>query len=127
LDLDALKAAIQQQYRLINGHAILEMAADQIPPDEVWNSLLASTSEVIEDYPEDPRGPSCLLLSLVNGQPIHTVVAYPARRHAVLATIRLKFLSRLANAPIVANGCWMTRQRRGSMMPQSNSAREPLG
>ncbi|HEY7359129.1 MAG TPA: DUF4258 domain-containing protein [Ktedonobacterales bacterium] len=39
-------------------------------------------TRIIEDYPQDPRGPSCLLLALVNGRPIHTVVAYPAKRHA---------------------------------------------
>jgi hypothetical protein len=82
MDLDALKTAIQQQHRRITGHAVLEMAADQVQPDELWESLLAAAARIIEDYPQDLRGPSCLLLTFVSGRPIHVVVAYPAKRHA---------------------------------------------
>lgn len=31
------------------------------------------SSEVIEDYPDDPRGASCLVLGMHNSRPIHAV------------------------------------------------------
>lgn len=41
---------------------------------------LASRSEVIEDYPQDKYGPSCLLLGFTNaGRPIHVQSSYPTR------------------------------------------------
>jgi len=43
-----------------------------ITPAEVRDVRL--TGDLIEDYPEDPRGHSCLLLGLASdGRPIHVV------------------------------------------------------
>jgi hypothetical protein len=84
IDFNALKVAVEQQHRRITGHATLEMAEDRVPPDKMWESLLAPNAEIIEDYPSDPRGPSCLILSFVDGQPIHVVVAHPSKRQAAL-------------------------------------------
>lgn len=57
-------------------HAIRQMAhADRmISPQEV--QTVAITGRLVEDYPDDPRGHSCLLLGSGNdGRPIHIVVA----------------------------------------------------
>lgn len=43
--------------------------------EELEQALLSSAAEVIEDYPQDPRGPSCLVLGFSKaGRPLHTVV-----------------------------------------------------
>ncbi len=45
-----------------------------IGTDEVRRAL--DRGEVIEEYPDDPRGPSCLMLGHGdNGRPIHVVCA----------------------------------------------------
>ena len=39
------------------------------------NDALRESFEIIEEYPDDPRGPSCLLLCRINGLPFHVVCA----------------------------------------------------
>ncbi len=82
MDLSGLQDAIRHDNLFVSPHALTEAIADQLAVDDIWASMLASTAEVIEDYPADPRGPSCLLLSFVGGQPVHTVVAFPSKRYA---------------------------------------------
>jgi hypothetical protein len=82
MDFEALKNAIGQGRRLVTVHAGLELDADGLDAFEVWASIQSSQAEMLEDYSDDPRGPSCLMLSFVAGDPVHTVIAYPAKRHA---------------------------------------------
>lgn len=82
MDFEALKNAIRQSRRLVTVHAGLELDADGLDALEVWASIQTSQAEMIEDYPNDLRGPSCLILSFIAGDPVHTVIAYPAKRHA---------------------------------------------
>jgi hypothetical protein len=59
---------------LFLSHAVRQMSrADRmITSTEVRN--IVESGEVIEDYPEDPRGPSCLVLGYGEmGRPIHVV------------------------------------------------------
>ena len=49
-----------------------------ISVDEVKEAILSSDAEIIEDYPENTRGPSCLVLGITsNGQPLHVQCSYP--------------------------------------------------
>jgi len=82
MDLYALRATIQRDDTFVSPHALSEALADGLVIDEIWASLLDSMAEVIEDYPTDPRGSSCLLLSFVNQRPVHTVIAFPCKRYA---------------------------------------------
>jgi hypothetical protein len=78
MDLSALQAAIRQHDRLATTHALREALADSLDIADTWESLADTICEVIEDYPHDPRGASCLLLCFVAGRPVHAVVAFPA-------------------------------------------------
>ncbi|HUY75447.1 MAG TPA: DUF4258 domain-containing protein [Ktedonobacterales bacterium] len=82
MDVIALQTAIRLHQRLISQHALNEAIADQLDPFDIWDSLLNQTTEAIEDYPNDPRGASCLLLSFVGSSPIHSVIAFPSPRAA---------------------------------------------
>ena len=60
-----------RKYRLTS-HAERERAADRITRQEIEEALLSTTCEVIENYPDDPRGHSCLVLGFNHAnQPIH--------------------------------------------------------
>ena len=49
-------------------------------------ALLSVEAEVIEDYPEDPRGPSCLILGFTSdGRPWHIQCTYPPNVAVVTA------------------------------------------
>lgn len=64
-------------------HAIKQMSRchSLITPDEV--SYVVFNGEVIEDYPEDVRGHSCLLLGMP-GRPIHVVCSPKADFLAII-------------------------------------------
>jgi hypothetical protein len=48
----------------------------------------ASTSEVIEDYPDDKYGPSCLILGFTGtGRPLHIQCSYPSRPLVKVITV----------------------------------------
>lgn len=52
-------------------HAEREREADMIPTVELEAAL--KHCEIIEDYPDDPRGPSCLVLGFSGERPVHAV------------------------------------------------------
>ncbi|MBI4481124.1 MAG: DUF4258 domain-containing protein [Acidobacteria bacterium] len=74
-------------------HAERERQADQITSAKLEEAL--SECEIIELYPNDPRGASCLVLGFAGKRPVHAVCALrtdpdelllitvydPARRH----------------------------------------------
>lgn len=48
----------------------------------------AQTAEIIEDYPDDKYGPSCLLLGFTRaGRPLHIQCSYPSRPLLKIITI----------------------------------------
>ena len=49
---------------------------------------ISNRSEVIEDYPEDKYGPSCLILGFTNGgRPLHIQCSYPTRPLVKIVTV----------------------------------------
>ena len=59
-------------------HAVRQAEERRITPGEVEEAVLAEAAEIIEDYPEDPRGSSCLMLGWTAvGRPLHIQVSYP--------------------------------------------------
>ena len=59
-------------------HAVRQMVARAITVDEVAQTVLAG--EVIEDYPDDKYGPSCLLFGRTAKQRVlHVQCTHPSR------------------------------------------------
>ncbi len=49
---------------------------------------ISNRSEVIEGYPEDKYGPSCLILGFtLNGRPLHVQCSYPSRPLVKIVTV----------------------------------------
>lgn len=64
-----------KQYRLTL-HAEEEREADRIFIHEIQEAFSSDNCEIIEDYPNDKRGHSCLVLGFTKkGLPIHMVCA----------------------------------------------------
>ncbi len=63
-------------------HAEREREADQITVEELEGALVRC--EIIEEYPDDPRGPSCLVLGFFGHRPIHAVCALKTDPEEVL-------------------------------------------
>ena len=65
-----------QQHLLFLPHAINQMSREErlISPTDVRQVVF--DGEVVEDYPEDSRGRSCLILGYAkDGRPVHVVCA----------------------------------------------------
>jgi hypothetical protein len=59
-------------------HAVDQSIQRNIRVEEIRQAFLSG--EIIEDYPEDKYGPSCLILGYTkNDRPIHIHCSYPAR------------------------------------------------
>ncbi len=58
---------------LFSGHAVRQMLSRNISKDDVVR--VASSGEVIHDYPEDRPYPSRLMLGFLDELPIHVVCA----------------------------------------------------
>lgn len=76
--IDQLRQKIacgQVEYSL---HAVRQMIERNITPEEVAQTVLAG--EVIEDYPEDNYGPSCLIYGMTQSRRrLHVQCTHPGR------------------------------------------------
>jgi hypothetical protein len=76
--LQRIKSGISSRSYAFTIHAVRQAEERRITPSEVEEAILAEAAEIIEDYPEDPRGPSCLILGwTAAARPLHIQVSYP--------------------------------------------------
>ena len=78
MTLRDIQDAIRAGYTRVGAHAVGEAAADGLLISEIWNGVLSASAQIIADYPNDPRGPSCLMYCEFLGLPKHVVIAYPS-------------------------------------------------
>ena len=90
MDFAALQAAIAHLVR-VGTHGREGLRKHGLLLDEVRASIAANGElfgELFEDYPGDPRGPSCLILCFLPGDnPVHTVWAWNGRDEPFLITV----------------------------------------
>jgi len=73
-DILAEVRAAAVKRRLYLPHAIRQMARPERMISSAEIRAVTENGEVIEDYPEDPRGHSCLMLGIgIDGRPTHVV------------------------------------------------------
>lgn len=76
--LAQMRQAIQDGSYRFSEHALMEAAEDRLPIGDIERAIVSTDAEVIEDYPQDLRGPSLLVLGwLPDSAPIHAVLSYP--------------------------------------------------
>lgn len=73
----------------VSAHAVEEAEADGLTLEEIEAATV--NGECIESYPDDPRGPSCLVVGgRPRGSPLHAVWGFDApSRQAILITVYL--------------------------------------
>ena len=83
----AVKRALAAGLSRATSHAIVEAEKDQLAFAQIESST--ESGECIEDYPTDPRGPSCLVLGrLADASPIHALWGFDAfYQRAILITV----------------------------------------
>jgi len=72
IELEWIKARIKNDEYEVSSHAENERQAEKISLDEIESAILSG--EILEDYPDDPRGPNCLILGYIGrGCSVHIV------------------------------------------------------
>ena len=83
---DFIRAEIERQSYEISLHADDERLADRLTVGQLEFAL--SDGKIIEDYPDDPRGESCLTLGFTpEGKPVHVVCGRNRSGHLILITV----------------------------------------
>ena len=86
VDLDGIKLKFQRNEFEYSQHAVDQALLRYISVQELREAIV--TSEVIEDYPTDKYGPSCLLLGFTTtARPIHIQISYPSRPVIKVVTV----------------------------------------
>lgn len=65
------------------------MLEEWIETNDLEAAILSHRVEILEDYPHDPRGPSCLILGWIDPTlPLHIVVGYSGGRPDIITVYR---------------------------------------
>ena len=76
--IDEIRVKFAQDQFEFSKHAVDQTILRNIAVQEIREAI--ETGEVIEDYPEDKYGPSCLVNGMTRqGRPIHIHCSYPSR------------------------------------------------
>lgn len=82
-----IRAKLKRRQYEFSKHAVDQSIIRDISVAEVEDAI-ANRSEVIEDYPDDKYGPSCLILGYTRtGRPLHVQCSYPSRTLVKIITL----------------------------------------
>jgi len=85
--LDEIRDRILRRQYEWSRQAVDQSVIRDISVGEVEEAI-RNRSEVIEDYPDDKYGPSCLILGFTNtGRPLHIQCSYPSRPLVKIVTL----------------------------------------
>ena len=84
--LEGIRTKVNEGQFEFSQHATDQSIVRHISVQEVREAI--ATGEIIEDYPEDKYGPSCLLLGFTSGnRPLHIQCSYLSRPLVVIITL----------------------------------------
>ena len=82
-----IRAKLKRHQYEFSKHAVDQSIIRDISVAEVEDAI-ANRGEVIEDYPDDKYGPSCLILGYTKaGRPLHVQCSYPSRPLVKIITL----------------------------------------
>ena len=85
--LEEIQSKILRQQHEFSKHAVDQSIIREISIVEMEEAI-SGKGEIIEDYPEDKYGPSCLILGFTNtGRPLHIQCRYPSRSLIEIITL----------------------------------------
>jgi len=85
--LEEIRSKILRRQYEFSKHAVDQSIIRDISVAEVEEAI-SGRCEIIEDYPDDKYGPSCLILGFTKaGRPFHLQCSYPSRPLIKIITI----------------------------------------
>lgn len=98
---DFIRAEIMAQHYEISLHADDERLADNLTISQLEHVLL--NCELLEHYPDDPRGESCLVVGYTpDVAPVHVVCGKNRSGHVVLITVYIPTMPKWSD-PYIRN------------------------
>ena len=77
--LEEIRRKVKQRQYEFSKHAVDQSIIREISVVEMEEAI-SGGSELVEDYPEDKYGPTCLILGFTKtGRPLHMQCSYPSR------------------------------------------------
>ena len=84
--IEGIRQKINENQFEFSGHAVDRMILRTISVSEVREAV--QNGEIIEDYPQDKYGPSCLILGFTKqNRPLHMQCSYPIRPLVKVVTV----------------------------------------
>lgn len=87
MQIDEICELIRAGQYEVSLHAQQERLEDDLDISEIETAILSG--EVIEDYPDDPRGPSCLISGQAGSKAVHVVMGWVQTRGQEERTLRM--------------------------------------
>ncbi len=85
--LEEIRSKILRRRYEFSRHAVDQTLLRNIGVAELEQAI-TNRSEIIEDYPDDKYGPSCLILGFTEaGRPLHLQCSYPSRPLIKIVTV----------------------------------------
>lgn len=88
MDLHEIQRLVRQSNYEFSLHAQQERLDENLDIAEIEGALVGA-SEILEEYPNDPRGESCLALGFAGSRPIHVVLGWARRKQDGSKTLRV--------------------------------------
>lgn len=85
LDETFIRQAVQRGEYELSLHADEERLNDHLTIEDIEEAL--RSCEILEQYPDDPRGRSCLVLGFSGGRPVHVVCGKTRQEKLFLVTV----------------------------------------
>jgi hypothetical protein len=85
ITVEFIREKVERREFLLSFHAHQERQEEAIETAWIREALL--DAEILESYPEDPRGASCLALGFSKGQPIHVVCGRSKSNWLLIITV----------------------------------------
>lgn len=85
--IEKIKREIKFGEYEISLHAEEERYSEDISLDDIESAIL--NGDILENYPNDPRGKSCLILGYSKNRPIHVVCGFTNQESLRIITVYL--------------------------------------
>jgi hypothetical protein len=88
MDLGEIQRLLRDGKYEVSFHAQQERLEEDLDLIQIEAAII-DQGELLEEYPDDPRGESCLLLGFVGPRPIHVVLGWTTMRTETQRMLRL--------------------------------------
>lgn len=85
MKIEEIREKVQQDEYEISFHAEKERYAEDIAISDLETAII--NGEILENYLDDPRGLSCLILGYSQNRPIHIVCGYTSMKGIRVITV----------------------------------------